>query len=122
MRQHRVYDANYRYPACLVWVLVALSSSLSTFSAWADDSVERITGAQESVSAALGQVEIKKSYALGLNRFDLDAETEMLGWRISNSWYFGRQDGLDSGLTFVYQQEEHQVSVSKDGLRLTRRF
>ena len=79
-------------------------------------------GAEASAASALAQVEITKSYALGLNRFDLDTETELIGWRISDSWYFGRQDGLDSGLTFVYQQQENQLSVSKDGLRLTRRF
>ena len=67
-------------------------------------------------------VEVSKDYVLGINRFDLDSHTEILGWQISDSWYFGRQDGLDSGLTLVWQQSANQVSVSKDGLRLTRRF
>ena len=122
MRQHEVCDTKYRYPAWLVRVLVGLCLTFSIFSAWADGSVTFVTGVEESASAVVSQVEIAKSYALGLNRYDLDAETELLGWQISDSWYFGRQDGLDSGLTFVYQQQENQVSFSKDGLRLTRRF
>ena len=67
-------------------------------------------------------LEVSKDYALGLNKYRLDHETEMLGWRVSKSWYFGRQRGEDSGLTLVWQQRNNQVSFSKDGLRLTRRF
>ncbi len=72
--------------------------------------------------AHLEQMDIGKGYALGLTRFDLDAHTEVLGWQLSDTWYFGRQDGEDSGLTLVWQQKANQVSISKDGLRLTRRF
>ena len=68
-------------------------------------------------------VPVDEEYALGIDRFDLDRHTEIIGWRLSDRWYFGRQDGLDSGLTFVWQQnDQQQVSVSKDGIRLTRRF
>ena len=67
-------------------------------------------------------LKLRKDYALGINRFDLDAHTEIIGWRISDAVYFGRQDGLDSGLTLVWQQQANQLSLSKDGVRLTRRF
>ncbi len=68
-------------------------------------------------------LEIDEDYALGVDRFALDEHTEIIGWQLSQRWYFGRQDGDDSGLTFVWQQNrKQQVSVSKDGLRLTRRF
>ena len=65
---------------------------------------------------------VDRQYPAGINRFDLDSHTEILGWRISETFYFGRQDGMDSGLTLVWQQRANQVSLSKDGLRLTRRF
>ena len=127
MRQQEVYKSDDRHSLQKVGIAVLLVGLFAAFllpasSARADDAATTIAGTQVSALASLSQVEIAKSYALGLNRFDLDVETELLGWRLSNSWYFGRQDGLDSGLTFVYQQEENQVSVSKDGLRLTRRF
>lgn len=81
---------------------------------------------QQFYTADAGQraayVPVGKDYALGINRFDLDEHTEILGWQISKSWYFGRQDGLDSGLTLVWQSDANQVSLSKDGVRLTRRF
>ena len=67
-------------------------------------------------------VKIGKDYVLGINRFDLDGHTEILGWQLSDRFYLGRQDGLDSGLTLVWQQAANQVSISKDGVRLTRRF
>jgi len=72
--------------------------------------------------ANLERVEITKSYALGIVRFDLDHQTELMGWQVANEWYLGRQDGLDSGLTLVWQQAANQVSFSRDGVRLTRRF
>ena len=127
MRQQEVYKSDDRHSLKKVGLAVLLVGSLAAVSlpassARADDSATTIAGTQVSTLSSLSQVEIAKRYALGLNRFDLDVETKLLGWRLSNSWYFGRQDGLDSGLTFVYQQEENQVSVSKDGLRLTRRF
>ncbi len=67
-------------------------------------------------------LEVGKQYALGLSKHRLDHETEVLGWRVSETLYFGRQRGEDSGLTLVWQQRNNQVSLSKDGLRLTRRF
>ncbi|MEM7099900.1 MAG: hypothetical protein AAF541_16655 [Pseudomonadota bacterium] len=74
------------------------------------------------LSVGLENVEVNEDYALGIGRFDLDSHTEILGWQINDRWYFGRQDGLDSGLTLVWQQSSNQVSLSKDGVRLTRRF
>ncbi len=66
--------------------------------------------------------QVDKSYVLGVNRYQLDHDTKLTGWRLNDRWYFGRQKGLDSGLTLVWQKQANQVSVSKDGLRLTRRF
>ena len=101
---------------------MALIMVSSSWSAWADEFTLARHAAAVKVATALDQVSVAKSYALGVNRFDLDAHTEIIGWHISGDWYFGRQDGLDSGLTFVWQQADNQVSVSKDGVRLTRRF
>ncbi len=68
-------------------------------------------------------VDVGSDYALGINRFDVDSHTEILGWQLSGSVYFGRQDGEDSGLTLVWQRNARdQLSLSKEGLRLTRRF
>ncbi len=61
-------------------------------------------------------------YALGVQDHDLDDFTEIIGWRINERWYFGRQDGEDSGLTLVWQDEQDQMSLSKEGIRFTRRF
>jgi hypothetical protein len=67
-------------------------------------------------------MELGKSYAVGIHRFKLDHRTEVLGWRLSEKWYFGRQRGDDSGLTLVWQQQRNQVSLSRDGVRVTHRF
>ncbi len=74
------------------------------------------------LARAIARLEVEEDYALGINRFQVDGHTEIIGWRLSQAVYFGRQDGLDSGLTLVWQQESNQLSLSKDGLRITRRF
>ena len=61
-------------------------------------------------------------YPLSVEKYQLDHATQMTGWQIADSWYFGKQKGADSGLTLVWQGDRKQVSVSKDGLRYTRRF
>lgn len=91
----------------------------SSLSAWADDAAP---GEAIPVYATLDKIDVKKNYALNIGRYNLDTHTEIIGWRISDDWYLGRQDGLDSGLTLVWQQSASQVSLSKDGVRLTRRF
>lgn len=82
----------------------------------------RAAYAETSAQLNMRQIALDENYVLGINRFDLDSHTEILGWQLSNSMYFGRQSGEDSGLTFVWQKSSNQVSLSKDGLRLTRRF
>jgi hypothetical protein len=88
----------------------------------AEDAWQSPYAARAAGAAGLADLEIKKRYALGIGRFDLDAHTEIIGWRLNDAWYLGRQDGLDSGLTLVWQSEVNQLSLSKDGVRLTRRF
>ena len=101
-------------------IAVALLLGLTTSSAvWAEGQ-EWIE--QGSDSAGLSSLSVDTGYVLGVDRFDLDEHTEILGWQLNDSWYFGRQDGEDSGLTLVWQASVNQVSLSKDGVRLTRRF
>jgi len=103
---------------------IAVAGLSSLLCPWvlADDGGQYRSIAAIRAATALNAIEVSKDYALGINRFNLDGHTEILGWRLNHAWYFGRQDGLDSGLTLVWQQDVNQVSLSKDGLRLTRRF
>lgn len=103
--------------------LVLLCASLfAATNAAADDAWQSPYAARAASAAGMADLEIKKRYALGIGRFDLDAHTEIIGWRLHEAWYLGRQDGLDSGLTLVWQSAANQLSLSKDGLRLTHRF
>ena len=104
-------------------MLVLLSAILSVSNAYAGP--ENLLVSLDRglyVETSLRDVDIKKDYALGIHRHDLDDHTELLGWQLGDSLYFGRQDGIDSGLTLVWQQKANQFSLSKEGLRLTRRF
>ena len=93
-------------------------------SAWADGAESAEWVREMEKDNTFRQAQVDDTYALGVDRFDLDDHTEILGWQLSQSWFFGRQDGEDSGLTLVWQAQAsaNQVSLSKDGVRLTRRF
>ena len=67
-------------------------------------------------------ISFDEGYPLGVAKFELDHATQMTGWQVADSWYFGRQKGEDSGLTLVWQGGQDQFSFSKEGLRFTRRF
>jgi hypothetical protein len=61
-------------------------------------------------------------YRAGVDRHRLDGYTRVTGWRLSESWYFGRQKGGIGGLALVWQGSRDQMTVSTEGLRLIRRF
>lgn len=66
---------------------------------------------------------MQKERALGLVRYQLDHRTAVLGWQVAPRWFLGQQRGDDSGLTLVWQKDgSDQLSLSKDGVRISRRF
>ncbi len=68
--------------------------------------------------------ELERFYGFGITEHQLDAATEVVGWRISESWYVGQRDqrGAEDGLSLVWQGARQQVSVSVDEIRFVRRF
>ena len=68
--------------------------------------------------------ELDRFYGLGITQHRLDGATEVVGWRISESWYLGQRDqkGVEDGLSLVWQGERKQVSLSLDEIRFVRRF
>ncbi|MBM4204864.1 MAG: hypothetical protein FJ194_12045 [Gammaproteobacteria bacterium] len=65
---------------------------------------------------------MSKSLALGVQRFQLDGRNQVLGWKLSDRWYFGRQRGDDSGLALVWQHQQTRFSLTRSGVRITRSF
>ena len=96
---------------------LSAAASVQAEDAWSTAYAENTAGL-----VRLADLDIDDGYVFGVGRFDLDAHTEIIGWRLTEAWYLGRQDGEDSGLTLVWQNKANQLSLSKDGLRLTRRF
>jgi hypothetical protein len=61
-------------------------------------------------------------YLWGVAEHSADDFTRMTGWRISKSLHVGYQQGLESGLSLLWQGDRDQMSFSSDGIRFTRRF
>ena len=104
----------------IFWLATACAISCGAARAWADDAATSSEAANSENDRSSFMLE--DDYALGVSRFDVDTHTEVIGWRLSRSMFFGHQDGEDSGLSLVWQDDMNQISLSKDGLRLTRRF
>lgn len=85
-------------------------------------SAARPPGSAEALSSAFDNGIFDDVYALGIARYRVDGATKVTGWRFNDGWYLGSQSGEDSGLTLVWQTGSDQMSLSKDGLRFTRRF
>lgn len=87
---------------------------------WSDQEIAAQRALDERANPA---VVIRRSYALGVNRYALNHATRLIGWQVGDGLYFGRAKGEESGIALVWQRRwNQQVSLSNDGLRLTRHF
>lgn len=88
----------------------------------AEDSATWILPTEQDRQQILADVEIAQDQISNARRMPADGQTQIHGWQLAKPWDSGRQKGLDSGGTLVWQGAANQLSVSEDGLRLTRRF
>jgi hypothetical protein len=103
-----------------VQTAVAVEGSTAKPLLWTD---QEMTAQRQLDERANPAVEIRRSYALGVNRYALNHATRLIGWQVGESLYFGRAKGEDSGIALVWQRRwNQQVSLSNDGIRLTRHF
>lgn len=87
---------------------------------WTDQEVAALRLLDERANP---EVVIRRSYPLGVNRYALNHATRLTGWQVGEDLYFGRAKGEDSGIALVWQRRwNQQVSLSNDGIRLTRHF
>lgn len=111
---------------CLARTLLAMVTGWLALAggnlAFADPVTVATTAAAPADTTAIRSIRAEKSYALGIANYYLDHDTKVTGWRVGERWFFGRQRGMDSGLTLVWQLQANQLSLSKDGVRFTRRF
>ena len=84
----------------------------------------RADGSAPEAATSSAAFELDRFYGLGITQHHLDGATDVVGWRISESWYLGQRDqqGAEDGLSLVWQGERKQASVSIDEIRFVRRF
>lgn len=65
----------------------------------------------------------KKEYALGVRQHRLNAGQRVVGWQLSEHWYFGKNRGDDDGFGFIWQSSAStQVAFTNEGVVVRRRL
>ena len=88
-------------------------------------SISAAAGAREPEPTVNGDPELARfleTYRWGITERRTDDFTKMTGWRVSQNWHFGYQQGEDDGISLVWQGTRDQMSISAEGIRFTRRF
>ena len=103
---------------------LALASLLLSFCGAA--SAETIVkGAQptEQPDYSATRLNLTRLAGSGLERHRLTDGRSLIGWKLSNTLYFGRAKKEGGTVAVVWEQSSNQrISLSTDGLKLTRRF
>lgn len=123
--------------ATLRIIAVALAALLVTSRAAADATagnstdelrVERPSVAADTSATAAGggwsgDEITRKPLALSVSRYRIGHKSEVIGWRASERWYFGRHRADGSNVGFVFQKHRNEsVSIGHKGIRWQRRF
>lgn len=111
-----------------VWGVVATDNRLSSENS--ENSETKVT--ENAASAYLSytitekstdQVFHVESARSGLNRHKLTDGRSLIGWKLSETVYFGRAKKDRAAVSLVWQAStEQQVSLSTHGVKLTRHF
>ena len=68
------------------------------------------------------RVDVKQTYGSGVVTYQIDRNTQLTGWRMSDRWFFGRVRSDDTDFGFVWQGKANQFVIDKEGLRWSRRL
>ena len=98
--------------------------NLQTPGGFSDSYITSVTatdlGAASDAALSGAHYSLRSSH---LQRYQVDQGTRMTGWQLGEGLYFGRSKGELKGVALIWQRSQTaQVSLSGNGLRLTRRI
>jgi hypothetical protein len=64
----------------------------------------------------------KKEYSLGVRRHNLTSAQRVVGWQLSDHWYFGKHRGDDDGFGLIWQTNATQVALTNEGVVFRRQL
>lgn len=65
----------------------------------------------------------RKKIVFGISRYQIGHKSNLIGWRMSERWYFGRHRADRSNVGFVWQKQANEsVSIGHKGIRWVRMF
>jgi hypothetical protein len=73
--------------------------------------------ASPEVSAAEPRFDLNQNeYAIGVRGYGLDEDTRVIGWQLTNNFYFGRRQGENDDFGFVFKKGDTQYSFTEHGI------
>ena len=64
----------------------------------------------------------KKEYSLGVRQHRLTSAQRVVGWQLSDHWYFGKHRGDDDGFGLIWQTNATQVALTNEGVVFRRQL
>ena len=64
----------------------------------------------------------KKEYSLGVRQHRLTSAQRVVGWQLSDHWYFGKHRGDDDGFGLIWQTKATQVALTNEGVVFRRQL
>lgn len=55
-------------------------------------------------------------YAVGVQRYGLDEDTRVIGWQLTENFYFGRRQGELDDFGFILKHGDTQYSFTEHGI------
>jgi hypothetical protein len=73
--------------------------------------------APTSANAAEPRFDLNQNeYAIGVRGYGLDEDTRVIGWQLTNNFYFGRRQGRNDDFGFVFKKGDTQYSFTEHGI------
>ena len=65
----------------------------------------------------------KKEFALGVRQHRLSSAQRVVGWQLSDHWYFGKNRGDEDGFGLIWQTTAStQVAITHEGVMFKRQL
>ena len=100
-----------------ITLIIATLALATSMTAAGDDKI-----APRVLDLDLYDYSFEKEYSLGVRQHRLTSAQRVVGWQLSNHWYFGKHRGDDDGFGLIWQTKATQVAFTNEGVAFRRQL